>query len=90
MRQPAPVQTTWRPSAINGLVMQVQNTSDKYLSCKLTVVNLTEHQSQRYSYTLDPYKQTEIGLMECNWAFLHGESGRIEVEGYTTKEFTVP
>jgi hypothetical protein len=89
---PAPIDITWRPSAIpdNGLVMQVQNTGKGYLSCKMSVANLTQHQNQQYSFSLDPYKQQEIGILECSWKFEHGEFGNIKIEGYADKDFNVP
>ncbi len=86
----APLIIMWRPSAISGLVMQVHNTGGNYLSCALAVVNTTQGQRQNYSFSLDPHGEKEVGLLECNWQFEHGESGNIQVEGYTKKEFTVP
>jgi len=86
----APVDLTWRPSALTGLVMQTHNTSGNHLSCLLTVVNKTHQENKQFSFSLDPYGGKEIGIMECNWAFEHGEIGNIKVEGYSQKEFTVP
>ena len=87
---PPPVELTWRPSAISGLVMQVHNVSRNNLSCALVVVNSTQGQHQNYSFSLEPYGQKEIGVLEARWSFEHGEWGNIRVEGYAKQEFTVP
>jgi hypothetical protein len=85
-----PITTSFRASAISGLVLQVQNTSDKYLSCKLSVLNETEQQNAVYSFSLDPYKMAEIGILEMNWTFMHGEKCLIKTEGYADLNFSVP
>ena len=87
---PAPLSTGFRKSALSGLVLQVQNTSDKFLSCKLGALNDTQNQHVVYSFSIDPYKMKEIGIMECNWAFVHGEKILIQTEGYEDLYFTVP
>ena len=86
----APLVITWRSSLISGLVMQVQNTSGKNLSCAMVVINSTQGQHRDYSFSLDPYKQQEIGIMECNWKFEHGEWVKVLVEGYADLKLTVP
>lgn len=70
--------------------MQVHNTSGQYLGCGMAVFNTNQNQFQTYSFSLDAYKQQEIGIMECGWEFVHGEHGHVDVEGYPQKEFTVP
>ena len=87
---PAPLDITWRTSALNGLVMHVHNIGGNHLSGLMSVANLTLHQNQQYAFTLNPYAQQDIGIMECSWAFQHGEFGNIKVEGFAEKEFTVP
>jgi hypothetical protein len=55
------------------------------LRSALAVVNTTQGQRQNYSFSVDPHGEKEVGLLECNWQFEHGESGNIQVEGYTKK-----
>lgn len=87
---PVPLKASFRSSAISGLVLQVQNTSGEYLSCKMWASNKVQNQTTSYSFTLDPYKMTEIGVLECNWAFQSGESVYIRTEGFSDLAFNVP
>lgn len=90
--KPAPIKTSFRQSALDssGLVLQVQNTSDHRLSCKMTAKNKTLNQRVNYAFDLGPYASTEIGLLETDWTFKTGESVEIEVEGFSGKSFKVP
>jgi hypothetical protein len=89
---PSPLQITWRGSALdsNGLVMQVHNISNEYLSCKMTAINYTVNQSATYAFNLGPYVTQEIGILECHWSFQSGESVTIQMEGYADLNFKVP
>jgi len=90
--KPAPLSTSFRPSALDsaGLVLQVRNTSSKSLSCAMTATNRTDKQTCRYSFSLAPNGSTEIGLVEAAWSFKSGESVEIAVEGHDSLEFKVP
>jgi hypothetical protein len=87
---PAPLKWSFRPSKITGLVLQLQNTSDEHLSCKMWAVNKVQEETTRYSFNLSPYENTEIGVLECNWAFQTGETVDIKTEGFADSTFTVP
>jgi len=88
----APLQTSFRRSSLDsaGLVLQVQNTSAKSLSCRMVAVNKTMQQRADYPFDLGPYKSTEIGILEAGWTFKSGEAVKIAVEGFSSVEFTVP
>ena len=86
----APLKASFRASAISGLVLQVQNTSGEYLSCKMWARNSTLNETTSYSFSLDPYKMTEIGILECGWSFQSGESVYIKTEGFADYSFAVP
>lgn len=89
---PAPLKVGFRGSALDraGLVLQVQNTSDKHLSCRMTAVNSVQAQRVNYSFDLAPYNSTEIGVLECGWSFKTGEGVAIQVEGHSPVSFPVP
>lgn len=73
-----------------GLVLQVHNTSDKSLSCKLIAHSEIANQTLSHIFSVGPNSTEEIGLVETNWTFKTGERVQIEVEGYSSKGFSVP
>lgn len=38
---------------------------------RVGVINDTAQQHADYSFSLDPYKMTELGIVEMNWQFEH-------------------
>ena len=88
----APLSFSFRGSAMDasGLVLQVQNTGDKHLSCRMWAVNSVQNQARDYSFDLGPYQKTEIGILECNWSFKTGEGVTIRTEGFQDFTFNVP
>ena len=87
-----PLKVTFRQSVLDsdGLVLQVQNTSGKYLSCCMHAKNSLHSQSTSYAFDVGPHKTEEIGLFETSWTFKTGEKVTIEVEGHSSKSLTVP
>lgn len=87
-----PIDVSFRESLMfDGKVLQVENTTtDKHLSCLMTVRNDTKHQEKTFSFTLSPSETQEVGMLEIDWAFLTGESVKIEVEGFSTYRCEVP
>jgi len=88
----SPVQTTWRQSALdpNGLVLQVRNTGDRHLSCRLDARNETTRQTVTHTFSVGPNQLTEVGLLEAGWSFKSAERGTIATEGFWDASFTVP
>ena len=87
-----PLKISFRGSSLdsNTLVLEVQNTSDKHLSCKMWALNKVQRQTTDYSFSVGPYKMTEIGILECGWMFQTGESVSISTEGFADLNFKVP
>ena len=87
-----PLKVTFRGSALDqsGLVLQVQNITDKHLSCRMDVTNATQKLNATYPFDLGPYQKTEIGVLECLWSFKTGETVRIGTEGFMDLKFNVP
>jgi hypothetical protein len=88
----APLELGFRRSSLDsaGLVLQVQNTSTKSLSCRMIAVNNTVQQRADYPFDLGPYKSTEIGILEAGWTFKSGETVKIWCEGFSPVQITVP
>lgn len=88
----APLRISWRPSLLDpdGLVLQVTNTSDHSLSCRLIAKNKTLNEAIVYTFELGPRDATEIGILEAGWSFRTGERVWIQVKGFATKSFYVP
>lgn len=87
-----PIDVSFRESLMfDGKVLQVKNTTtDKHLSCLMTVRNYTLHQEKTFSFALSPRETQEVGVLEIDWRFSTGESVTIEVEGFRTYRCEVP
>jgi hypothetical protein len=74
----APLRVDFRRSAleVDGRVLQVQNISDKGLSCTLG------HPGGNYRFFLKPYDSAEFGSLEIGRSFSRGDTYTINVEGY--------
>lgn len=87
-----PIDVSFRGSLMfGGKVLQVKNTTtDKHLSCLMTVRNDTHHQEKTFSFALPPRETQEVGVREIGWRFYTGESVTIDVEGFKTYRCKVP
>ena len=90
--QEPPIDVSFRESLMfDGKVLQVKNTTtDKHLSCLMTVHNYTHQQKKSFSFVLSPRETQEVGVLEIGWRFSTGESVSIEVEGFRTYDCKVP
>ena len=88
----APVEVTFRQSLLDeaGLVLQVHNTSDGHLSCVMEAENNLQKQSVSHSFSLAPYEDMELGIIETGWSFRTGESVVVKCEGKIPYTTTVP
>lgn len=78
----APLRCGFRQSALdsNGRVLQVQNISEKGLSCTLG------YPGGKLRFFLKPYDSTEFGALEIGKSFRSGDTFSIDVEGYHASE----
>jgi hypothetical protein len=88
----APVQLTFRESKLDpdGFVLQVHNTGDDHLACRMEVENETKGESTSLSFTLDPYEDTEIGILEAGWSFAKDEQVEVSCKDRMTVQTVVP
>ena len=80
-----PIEISFRDSLmVSGKVLQVTNLSDgEFLLCQLTAENHRSNEKLRYQFTVKPRRSCEeIGVLETNWTFVPGETGKIYAEGY--------
>jgi hypothetical protein len=84
----APVTTSFRNSLtdLHGYVLNVHNTSDKTLSCRVE----TDDKSVSHDFQLSPNGDEDLGLLQIGRSFQRGEHGQVEVQGYNAHEFTAP
>ncbi len=78
-----PVRISFRPSMLEGKVLQVTNTSrGDTLQCTMSVSNSRSKESNTYSFRLPPGYRQEIGILEANWRFDKGETVSVRASGY--------
>lgn len=91
MLKPAmPVRVGTRPSKIgNGLVVQIRNTSDKYLTAMAELANPTTGERTVRAVHLNPGVPVEIGWLE-GWRFVSGDSICLRHQSFRSLRYTVP
>ena len=81
---PPPLRLSFRESLLRGMVLQVHNVSPQKVTCHL-FVKASDGKSKTHSFSLEPYKNTELGVMEMDCYLLEGDRGNITVDGYRKK-----
>lgn len=84
----APVTTDFHRAMTdsNGFVLDVHNGSDKMLQCRV----VTDDSKVDHQFTVEPYGEEHIGLLQIGHSFKPGEHGEIQVNGYASHSFTAP
>jgi hypothetical protein len=84
----APITTDFHRAMTNrnGFVLDVHNDSDRVLHCKV----ITDDNTVSHEFLLDPYAEEHIGLLQIGRSFESGQHGVIEVNGYSSHDFTAP
>jgi len=72
-----------------GLVAQIENTSDRYLTVILAVRNPTLSTAHRFSLNLEPRSRIEFGHLE-GWQFESGDEVELFNDDFGALKFTVP
>jgi len=89
-RPALPIAVTYRPSFDGtSLVAQFHNTSVKYLDVAGTFESGGKHQTRSVTLNIGPYQTRELGWAE-GWAFMSGETIRLQRDGYRSVVFRVP
>lgn len=83
-----PVSITFRPSLLEGLVLQLHNTS---LNRHVYTVHVRNNKGQKanVAFAIPPNNEQEVGLLEMLWAFKPGDNGHVKVDGYSKKCYFV-
>jgi hypothetical protein len=88
----APVRLGFRESMLDpdGFVLQVHNTGDDHLACRMEAENefLDEYTSHRF--TLEPYEDIEIGILEAGWTFVSDETVEVHCKDRLSVRTVVP
>jgi hypothetical protein len=85
-----PVIVGFRSSILGkGLVAEIENTSDRYLTVMLTVRNPTLSTARRFKLELRPGSGTEFGHLE-GWQFASGDELRLLNDDFGSLSLTVP
>lgn len=85
-----PVVIGFRSSMLGkGLVAEIENTSDRYLTVILTVRNPTLSTARRFKLDLDPRSRTEFGHLE-GWQFASGDEVGLFNDEFGVLKVTVP
>jgi hypothetical protein len=88
----APVRLTFRESKLDsdGFVLQVHNTGDDHLACRMEAENEEKGQTTSHRFTLEPYEDIEIGILEIGWTFVHDEKVEVSCKDRMTVRAVVP
>jgi len=85
-----PVVIGFRSSILGrGLVAEIENTSDRYLTVILVVRNPTLSTARRFKLDLEPRSRTEFGHLE-GWQFASGDEVGIFNDEFGALKVTVP
>src|SRR3569832_2223523 len=85
-----PVVIGFRSSILGkGLVAEIENTSDRYLTVILAVRNPTLSTARRFKLDLEPRSRTEFGHLE-GWQFASGDEVGIFNDEFGALKVTVP
>jgi hypothetical protein len=72
-----------------GLVAEIENTSDRYLTVVLSVRNPTLSTVKRFRLELDPKSETDFGHLE-GWQFTSGDEVGLFNDEFSALKITVP
>ncbi len=85
-----PVVIGFRSSILGkGLVAEIENTSDRYLTVILAVRNPTLSTAHRFTLDLEPQSRTEFGHLE-GWQFASGDEVGLFNDEFGALKVTVP
>jgi hypothetical protein len=85
-----PVVVGFRSSVLGkGLVAEIENTSDRYLTVILAVRNPTLSTARRFKLELDPRSTTDFGHLE-GWQFASGDEVGLFNDEFGALKITVP
>ncbi|MBI3432664.1 MAG: hypothetical protein HY018_10695 [Hydrogenophilales bacterium] len=85
-----PVVVGFRSSLLGkGLVAEIENTSDRYLTVILAVRNPTLSTARRFKLDLEPKSRTDFGHLE-GWQFASGDEVGLFNDDFGALKITVP
>ncbi len=85
-----PVVVGFRSSMLGkGLVAEIENTSDRYLTVILAVRNPTLSTARRFKLDLEPRSRTDFGHLE-GWQFASGDEVGLFNDEFGALKLTVP
>jgi hypothetical protein len=85
-----PLQLTYRKAVIGpGLVVGLNNLSERHLAVVLTVTNPTTKQERSFRVDMSPKHTTEIGHLE-GWAFASGDLVKVVHSDYRPWQGKLP
>jgi flagellar basal body-associated protein FliL len=85
-----PVVVDFRASLLGqGLVAEISNTSDRYLTLSLVVRNPTSSTAKRFTLELNPKSSLDFGHLE-GWQFASGDEVALFNDAFGALRLTVP
>lgn len=85
-----PLKVSYRKAVLRpGLVLSMQNQSDRHLAVVLTVANSTTKQERSFRVDVSPKQTAEVGHLE-GWTFASGDTLRIVHTDYRTWQGNLP
>jgi len=89
-RPQMPIELSYRSAMMGpGLVIELNNTSTRYLTVIVTLINPTLNKKENYRIDLSPNSTKEIGHAE-GWAFASGDTIEIVHNEYKTLAQKLP
>lgn len=87
---PMPIEIKYRSALLgSGLVVAVNNTSDRHLSILATFKNPSLNQEKSFRIDVPPHEKTEVGHRE-GWAFTSGDSIMLTHNDYKSWKGSIP
>jgi hypothetical protein len=85
-----PVKVGYRKAVLGpGLVLLMENKSERHLAVLLTVANPTTKQQKSFRVDVSPKQTAEVGHLE-GWTFASGDSLKIAHTDYRTWQGSLP
>lgn len=85
-----PIEVQFRDALLgNGLVLKVNNTSDKTFMAVAVLSNPTTQETKTYRMDIAPNSSNEIGHLE-GWVLASGDNVRIVKDGFKSWEGIIP